>query len=77
MGALGELQKKMEKRESKPKRPLPQRPRLIEIWLSRERPLSLAIRGAVGLIDKRMDLNEARHSEPRPLQKGEKPDYCR
>ena len=51
MGALGELQKKMEKRESKPKRPLPQRPRLIEIWLSRERPLSLAIEPSKSLTE--------------------------
>lgn len=76
MGALGELQKKMEKRESKPKRPLPQRPRLIEVFLSRERALPLLIRGIVGLASQRMDLNEARHTEPRPLQKGEKPEYA-
>lgn len=69
-------QREARKYPKRPKpRPLPHRPTLIEYLIS-ERPLSLLVRGLVGLADKRMELQfMAKQNAPKPLT-NERPDYA-
>lgn len=75
---LKKLEARIKKNEAKKHsaRPMPQRPRLIEIWFSREKPLCLAIRGIVGLLDHKLELIHLQRHEPKPLVEGEKPTYA-
>ena len=75
---MAELLKKLEEKANKKRKPLkrqlPQRPRLIELWLA-ERPLSLLVRGLIGLADHKLELTYLKQKEPKPLNPDEKPDY--